>query len=267
MTSDHMTQTEISPLAIVSPTARLGTGVRIDAFAVVEENVEIGDRVRIESHAHLRSGARISADCVVFTGASIGAVPQDLKFTGEETLACVGERTIIREYATIHRGTHATGRTVVGSDCLLMAYTHVAHDCVLGDNVILANGTQLGGHARVDDWAIIGGLVGVHQFERIGMHSMIGAGFKVSKDVPPFVTAGQWPLQFMGVNRIGLKRRGFADEDISDIVNAYRIIYTSGLNVGDALERLDREMGGSPFVRVIVDFIRGAHRGIIPGPR
>lgn len=262
-----MRQTVISALAVVAPDARIGEGVIIDPFAVIERNVELGDRVHVQSHAHVRSGARIAADCVLYTGASVGAAPQDLKFSGEETLAVVGPRTIVREYATVHRGTTATGMTTVGADCLLMAYTHVAHDCVVGDNVILANCAQLGGHAQVDDWAIIGGLVGVHQFNRIGKHAMIGAGFKVSKDVPPFVTAGQWPLQFMGVNRIGLKRRGFSDDEIGLLTEAYRILYFAGLNTTDALRRLVPLAAESQTVRDIVDFIGISKRGIIPGPR
>lgn len=267
MNNSYMRQTEVSSLAVVSPDARIGEGVIIDPFAVVEGNVEIGDRTHVQAHVHLRSGARIAEDCVIFTGASVGATPQDLKFSGEETLAIVGPRTVVREYVTVHRGTTATGRTTVGSDCLLMAYTHVAHDCVVGDNVILANGAQLGGHAHVDDWAIVGGLVGVHQFNRIGKHAMIGAGFKVSKDVPPFVTAGQWPLQFMGVNRIGLKRRGFSEDEIATLTEAYRILYSAGLNTSDALVQLTPVAAASQAVRDVVDFVRDSKRGIIPGPR
>jgi len=262
-----MTQKDISHLAVIAPGATLGDGVRVDPFAVIEDDVVLGDRVHVQSHAHVRSGARIGADCVLFTGASIGATPQDLKFSGEDTYAVVGERTVVREYATIHRGTDATGTTSVGSDCLLMAYTHVAHDCVIGNNVILANGVQLGGHVHVDDWAIIGGLVGVHQFEHIGMHAMIGAGFKVAKDVPPYVLAGQWPLQFMGVNRIGLKRRGFADEAIAEITEAYRVLYATGLNVSDALIRLEEIAAHAPEVAAITAFVRSSSRGIISGPR
>lgn len=262
-----MSQTEVSTLAVVARGARLGDGVVVDPFAVIEENVEVGSRTHVQSHAHVRSGARIAEDCILFTGASIGADPQDLKYAGEETYAFVGPRTIVREYATVHKGTSATGRTTVGSDCLLMAYTHIAHDCMIGDSVIIANGTQLGGHTSVDDWAIVGGLVGVHQFNRIGMHAMIGAGFKVSKDVPPFITAGQWPLQFMGVNRIGLKRRGFTDEQIHAIASAYRTLYASGLPITVALDRLESAAKTDQCVAEIVRFVRHSERGIIPGPR
>lgn len=259
-----MAQVEISPLACVHADVTLGEGVRIDPFVVIERDVVIGDRTHIQAQAHLRSGARIGEDCQIFTGASIGAIPQDLKFRGEDTTAVIGDRTIVREYATVHRGTLAHRQTLVGSDCLLMAYAHVAHDCIVGDHVILANGVQLGGHAEVGDWAIIGGLTGVHQFERIGKHAMVGAGFRVMKDVPPYAIAGNEPLGFSGINTIGLRRRGFSEEFISIIRHAYRLIYQSGLNIGDGLRAAEEHYSSVQEIIEILDFFRCSERGVIP---
>lgn len=259
-----MTDTLISPRADVDPGAIIGEGVRIGPFAVIEADVEIGDGVEIFPHAHISSGSRIGRDCRIFTGAAIGGVPQDLKFAGESTLAIIGERTTVREYVTIHRGTSVDGRTTVGSDCLLMAYCHVAHDCAIGDRVIMANAVQLGGHVRIDDWAIIGGLTGVHQFERIGRHAMVGAGFRVMKDVPPYALAGNQPLGFSGVNVIGLQRRGFSDETIEFIRQAYRIIYQSGLNMGEGVERVAMSFDGVAEIDEILEFFRTSERGVIP---
>lgn len=256
--------TLISPHSVVHPDAVIGADVRIDPFAVIEANVVVGSGTHVGAHAHLCSGARIGEQCAIFTGASIGAVPQDLKFSGEETEAIVGDRTVVREYVTIHRGTSATTKTIVGSDVLLMAYTHVAHDCRVGDHVILANGVQLGGHVEVGEWVIIGGLTGVHQFERIGRHAMVGAGFRVMKDVPPYALAGNEPLGFSGINALGLKRRGFTAEAIEQIRSLYRLIYRSGLNVADALERMRMEHPDDDVATEISDFITASKRGIIP---
>ena len=256
--------TEVSNLAVVNPGAKLGEGVKIDPFVVIEDDVVIGDSTHIKSHAHVYSGSRIGSECQIFSGASIGAVPQDLKFGGEPTEAIVGDRTVIREYATINRGTLATGRTSVGNDCLLMAYTHIAHDCLVKDHVILANGVQLGGHVEIDDWAIIGGLTGVHQFEKIGKHAMVGAGFRVMKDVPPYALAGNEPLGFSGVNVIGLKRRGFSSEIIEKIRDAYRIIYQAGMNIGDGVRAVDELFAGDLEIEEITSFIRKSERGVIP---
>jgi UDP-N-acetylglucosamine acyltransferase len=254
----------VHQLAVLHENAVLGSNVEVGPFAVIEDDVVLGDNVTIQAHAHIRSGARIGNDCNIFTGASIGAVPQDLKFSGEPSTAVIGARTVVREYATIHRGTEETGTTEVGEDCLLMAYTHVAHDCRVGDHVILANGVQLGGHVQIDDWAIIGGLTGVHQFERIGKHAMVGAGFRVMKDVPPFALAGNEPLGFSGVNVIGLERRGFTKDTIDRIRQAYRTIYRSGLNVSDGVAAVEDLAVDSAEIREIVDFIRSSDRGVIP---
>ncbi len=262
-----MISSGVSPQAVVDPGAALGVDVSVGPFAVIESGVTIGDRSVIEPHAHIRTGTTIGAECQVFTGAALGAVPQDLKFGGEPTVVVVGDRTVIREYVTIHRGTAATGRTSVGSDCLLMAYVHVAHDCVVGDHVILANATQLGGHVSVDDWAILGGLTGVHQFQRIGKHAMIGAGARVIKDVPPYTLAGNEPLGFSGVNAVGLRRRGFNQGQIDAIREAYRMIYHSGMNIGDGTRAVSELYEDDPEVEEIIRFIRESQRGVIPVSR
>lgn len=258
-----ITTQQISPLAVVHEGAVLGENVRVDPFVVIEDDVVIGDGSHVQPHAHIRSGARIGRDCKIFTGAAIGGEPQDLKFGGEPTNVFIGDRTVIREYATIHRGTSATNKTIVGSDCLLMAYTHIAHDCVIGSHVILANSVQLGGHVHIDDWAIVGGLTGVHQFERIGKHAMVGAGFRVMKDVPPYALAGNEPLGYSGVNVIGLRRRGFSPEMIERIRDAYRIIYQAGMNIGDGVRAVDELFAGDPEVEEITTFIRKSERGVI----
>jgi UDP-N-acetylglucosamine acyltransferase len=260
----EMTETVISPLASVHPDAVIGEGVRIDPFAVIEEDVVIGNGVHIQPHVHLAPGARIGNECQLFTGAAIGAVPQDLKFGGEATIAVIGDRTVVREYVTVHRGTMAHRETIVGSDCLLMAYRHVAHDCIVGDHVILANAVQLGGHVHIEAWAIIGGLTGVHQFERVGKHAMVGAGFRVMKDVPPFALAGNHPLGFSGINAIGLRRRGFSEESLTVIGDVYRLIYQSGYNISDGVAEAEAQYGELPDARDIIDFIRASKRGIIP---
>lgn len=263
----EMTEKALSPLASVHPDAVIGEGVRIDPFAVIEENVVIGHGTHVGPHVHLSSGARIGSEVKLFTGAAVGAVPQDLKFGGEETTAEIGDRTVVREYVTVHRGTTARRRTLVGSDCLLMAYCHVAHDCIVGDHVILANSVQLGGHVEVQDWAIIGGLTGVHQFERVGKHAMVGAGFRVMKDVPPFALAGGQPLSFNGINSIGLRRRGFDDETVRLIDDVYRLIYQSGYNIGDGVAKVEELFGDREVAREILEFVRASRRGVIPAVR
>jgi UDP-N-acetylglucosamine acyltransferase len=262
-----MVETVISPLASVHPGAVIGEGVRIDPFAVIEDNVVIGNGVHIQSHVHLSPGARIGNDCQLFTGAAIGAVPQDLKFGGEETIAVIGDRSVIREYVTVHRGTTARRQTLVGADCLIMAYCHVAHDCIVGDHVILANSVQLGGHVEIDDWAIIGGLTGIHQFERVGKHAMVGAGFRVMKDVPPFARAGNEPLGFSGINSVGLRRRGFSETALGVIRDVYRLIYQSGMNIGDGAQKAGELYGDVPEAREIIEFVASSKRGIIPFSR
>lgn len=254
----------IDPRAAVSPKAVLGTNVRIGPFAVVEDDVVIGDGSWIGPTAVISSGTRIGKDCKIYNGASVGGPPQDLKFKGEPTMLEIGDRTVVREFATLNRATADSGVTRVGADCLLMAYTHVAHDCQLGNHVILANCAALGGHVVMGDWAIIGGLTPVHQFVHIGEHTMIGGGFRVPKDVPPFILAGDEPLGFERLNLLGLRRRGFSDKVIGLLDTAYRILYKSNLNVSQAVQRIRSEVELVPEVERILAFIGSSKRGIIP---
>lgn len=236
---------KISPLAYVSPKAQLGKNVTIDAFAYIDDNVILGD------------------NCHVFPSAVIGAVPQDLKFKGEETWTIIGDNCVLREFVTVHRGTASKGKTVIGNNNLIMAYCHVAHDCVLHNNIIMSNATQLAGEVEIDDFAIIGGGSLVHQFTHIGAHVMMQGGSKVGKDVPPYIIAGREPLSFFGINSVGLNRRGFTTEQIHTIQEVYRILYNSGLNTTQALERIETEIPQSNERDVILHFVRNAARGII----
>lgn len=260
----HVNTTE-SALNWVHPSARIGKDVRIDPFAVIHENVEIGDGSWIGSNVSIFPGARIGKNVQVYPGAVISAVPQDLKFAGEETFTFIGDNTIIREFVTINRGTAAEGKTVVGSDNLLMAYVHVAHDCIVGSHCILANGVTLAGHVTVHDHAIIGGLSAVHQFVRIGSHVMISGGSLVRKDVPPFVKAAHDPLSYVGINSVGLRRRGFSNDAISAIQDIYRILFVRGVNTSNAVESILKEVAATPERDLIVDFIRSSTRGLMRG--
>jgi UDP-N-acetylglucosamine acyltransferase len=259
----------IDPRAAVSPKARLGTNVSIGPFAVVEEGAEVGDGTTIAANALIGRGARIGKECRIHHGAIVGHAPQDLKYAGEPTICEVGDRTTVREYATLHRGTGEAGRTQIGSDCFLMGYAHIAHDCIIGDHVIMANAAMLAGHCEVQDWVIIGGVTPVHQFVRIGRHAMIGGGLRVPKDVPPYVLAGSAPLAFEGLNAIGLRRRGFTPQAIEALDKAYTLIYRAKLNVSQALAaiRADAGLMAVEEVRCVVDFVAGSKRGIIAAPR
>lgn len=210
-------------------------------------------------------GARIGRNCTIFPGAVIGAIPQDLKFRGEDTLAIIGDNTTIRECVTVNRGTAARGRTTVGNNCLIMAYSHVAHDCAVGDNVIISNATQLAGEVVVDNFAVIGGGTLVHQFCHIGPHVMIQGGALVNKDIPPYVKAAREPISYAGINSIGLRRRNFSNDTIRDIQEIYRYLYLSGLNVSDAIERIEAELPATKERDEIILFVRNAKRGIIRG--
>lgn len=253
------------PLAYIHPSAKIHPSVVIDPFVTIEENVEIGEGTRIGSNVTIMAGARIGKHCTIFPGAVISAVPQDLKFQGEETLAIIGDNTTIRECVTINRGTAAKSRTVVGSNCLIMAYCHVAHDCVVGDNVIMSNATQLAGEVVVDNYAVIGGGTLVHQFCHIGPHVMVQGGALVNKDIPPFVKAAREPIAYAGVNSIGLRRREFSSETIREIQEIYRYLYLSGLNNSDAVERIEAELPATKERDEIIQFVRNAKRGIIKG--
>jgi UDP-N-acetylglucosamine acyltransferase len=253
------------PLAYVHPQAKVAKNTVIEPFVNIEKNVEIGEGTWIGSNVTIMEGARIGKNCKIFPGAVISAVPQDLKFDGEETLVRIGDNTVIREFVTINRGTKANNETVVGNNCLLMAYVHVAHDCIVGNNVILANAATLAGHITIDDYAIIGGLSAIHQFVNIGAHVMISGGSLVRKDVPPFTKAAREPLSYVGINSIGLRRRGFTPEKISEIQDIYRLIYLKGNNVTQALEFIEANLPATSERDEIISFISRSTRGIMKG--
>jgi len=253
------------PLAYVHPDAKIAESVIIEPFATINDDVVIGEGTTIGSSATIMPGVRIGKNCHIFPGAVIGAVPQDLKFRGEYSTVEIGDNTTIREFVTINRGTAAKGKTVVGSNCLLMAYVHVAHDCIVGNNVILVNNTQLAGEVIVDDYAILGGMVAVHQFVRVGSHVMLSGGSLVRKDVPPFIKAGREPLSYVGINSIGLRRRNFSNEKIREVQEIYRYIYQKGLNISQAVEIIEAEMPASPERDEVLLFIKDSKRGIIRG--
>lgn len=253
------------PLAYIHPSAKIHHSVVIDPFVTIEGNVEIGEGTHICNNVTIMDGARIGKNCLIFPGAVISGIPQDLKFRGEETLAIIGDNTVIRECATVNRGTASKGKTIVGSNCLIMAYCHVAHDCVVGDNVIMSNATQLAGEVIVDNYAVIGGGTLVHQFCHIGPHVMIQGGALVNKDIPPYVKAAREPIAYAGVNSIGLRRRGYSNEQICDIQEIYRYLYLSGLNNSDAVERIEAELPATKERDEIILFVRNSKRGIIRG--
>ncbi len=253
----------IHPTAIISPNAVLGENITIYAYTIINDNVEIGNDCTIGPHAVLYDGARIGNRVKIRQGASIAHVPQDLSFQNEESLFIIDDDTTIHEFVTCHRGTKATGFSRVGKNCLLMAYTHVAHDCVIGNNCILANGVQLGGHVHIEDYAIIGGMTPVHQFCKVGKHSMTGGGFKIAQDLPPFILAAHHPLKFCGLNLVGLRRRGFSAKDIEVLKKAYNYIYSNSLNVSQAVKKVESELGDNEFVRQVLEFIKDSKRGLV----
>lgn len=255
----------IHSTAIISENAQIGNNVEIGPYSIVEDDVIIADDCKIGGHVTLAEGTRLDKNVKIFSYASLGTVPQDLKFGGEKTTLEIGENTVIREFATLNRGTNYHKRTVIGKDCLLMAYTHVAHDCIVGNNVILVNCANLGGHVEVDDWVIISGLTPVHQFVKIGKHSMISGGRRVVKDVPPYVIANNEPLAYEGINKVGLRRRGFLNDDINGISDAYRLIYRSGMNRTQALKALEEkfEENRAYYLEEIIDFLKASSRGMI----
>ncbi len=253
------------PLAYVHPQARIAKNVVIEPFVNIEKNVEIDEGTWIGSNVTIMEGARIGKNCRVFPGAVIAAIPQDLKFGGEDTLVKIGNNVTIREFVTINRGTKASMETVIGDNCLLMAYVHIAHDCILGNNVILVNNASLAGHIVIGDWAIIGGLSGVHQFVHIGAHAFIAGGGMARKDVPPYCKAGREPLAFAGVNSIGLRRRGFSNERINAIQDIYRIIFLRGRNISQSVKYIEANIPSTPDRDEILFFIAKSQRGIMKG--
>ncbi|MDD3806435.1 MAG: acyl-ACP--UDP-N-acetylglucosamine O-acyltransferase [Candidatus Marinimicrobia bacterium] len=255
--------TFIHKLAVVSPKAELGKDVYIGPYSVVNEDVIIGDGTHIAEHAIIRPGARIGTNCKIFSGAIISEISQDLKYKGEKTETFIGDRTIVREYATIHKGTAHRMKTVVGSDCLLMAYVHIAHDCIIGNNCIISNATQLAGHVRVEDKVTIGGMTGIHQFVQIGTHAFVGGYLRVGKDIPPYILAAGVPARFAGINHRGLERAGFSSDVIKTLKEFYHIIYRSEYNVSDALKYIENNVELIPETKHAIEFIKSSQRGLI----
>ena len=253
------------PLSSVHPGAKIDKSVVIEPFVTIENNVIIGRGTWVASNVTIMEGARIGENCRIFPGSVISAIPQDLKFNGEDSVVEIGNNTTIRECATINRGTSVTGKTIIGENCLIMAYSHVAHDCLIGNNCVIANSVALAGHVTIGDYAILGGNAAVHQFVAIGKHSMISGGSLVRKDIPPYVKAAREPLSFIGINSIGLRRRGFTEEKITEIQNIYRILFQKNNNNSQAVIKIEAELESSPERDEITSFIRNSGRGIMKG--
>lgn len=260
-----MTNNSAHSNAYIHPNAKIGENTVVSPFAYIDDDVQVGDNCWIAPHAVLMPGARIGNNCRIFTGAVIASIPQDLKFQGEYSTAEIGDNTTVREYATINRGTKHRKKTVIGKNVLVMSYAHIAHDCIIHDNAIIVNSVQIAGHVEVGEHAIISGMSAVHQFVKIGAHSMITGGSLVRKDVPPFVLAGKEPLCYQGVNLIGLKRRSFSREQISNISNMYKILYENGKNNTQAVEFIQEKFNNSTEKKMLVDFVSTSERGIIRG--
>ena len=253
---------KIHSTAIVDKTAELAAGVEVGPFSIIGEEVKIGDGCKIASHVLIADGTVLGKNCQIHHGAVLGTIPQDLKFKGEKTILRLGDNNVVREYATLNRGTEERGETTIGSGCLFMAYAHVAHDCVIENNVILANCVNFAGHVKVGEFAIIGGLVPVHQFVHVGEHAMIGGGYRVSQDVCPYSTVAGNPLKTMGLNLVGLKRRGFSAEAIRILKQAYKLLFFSNLNTSQALQAIESKVEATPEVLRLIDFVRKSERGI-----
>lgn len=252
-------------LSYVHPAAEVADNVSIDPFVTIDKDVKIGEGTVIESNAVILRGTRIGKNCKIHSGAVVGGIPQDLKFKGEKSFVEIGDNTTVRECATVNRGTAARGTTTIGKNCLVMAYVHVAHDCIIGDNVILVNSTQIAGEVKIDDWAIIGGASVVHQFCHIGKHTMLSGMSGVGKDIPPYIKVGRMPPTYAGVNSIGLRRRGFSNEKINEIQQIYRYFFQKGMNTTQAAELIERELPPSPERDEILLFVRNSQRGLIKG--
>jgi UDP-N-acetylglucosamine acyltransferase len=255
------------PLAYVHPSAKIANTVVIEPFTTIHKNVVIGEGTWIGSNVTIMEGARIGKNCRIFPGAVISAIPQDLKFEGEDSTVQIGDNVIIREFVTINRGTKALGKTIVGDNSLLMATAHLAHDVVLGKNCIVVNGVLLAGHVELGDWAIVGGLSAVQQFSKIGTHAFVGGGSLVRKDVPPYVKAAKEPISYAGINSIGLRRRGYSRDQINDIQNIYRILFQKNYNVSQALEIIETEFEATQERDEIITFVRSSQSGIMKGFR
>lgn len=255
----------IHQLSAVDPRAKIGKNITIDPFSTISSDVEIGDGTWVGSNVTIMDGARIGKNCKIFPGTVISAIPQDLKFEGEDSLVIIGDNTTIRECVTINRGTKALGYTKVGNNCLIMATAHIAHDCVIGDHVIIVNGCGVAGHVEIGDYAIIGGLSAIHQFSRIGKHVMVSGGSLIRKDIPPYIKVAREPMTYAGINSVGLRRRGMSNEKIIEIQNIYRVIFQMKMNVSQALAYAEKELASTPERDEILLFIQNSQRGIIKG--
>lgn len=254
-------------LRVIHPKAKIGQNVTIEPFVTIGANVEIGDNSWIGANATIMEGVKIGKDCKIFPGAVVGAIPQDLKFDGEYSTIEIGDNVTIREYCTLNRGTKASDKTIIEDDCLLMAYVHVAHDCVLRKGAILANNVNLAGHIEIGRYSTLGGLTAVHQFVKIGDYSMLGGGALVRKDVPPYIKAAREPLAYAGVNAIGLRRKGFSNEQIHHIQDVYRFLFVKGYNTSQAVKKIKKNVPKSTERKNILNFIQNSERGIIRGFR
>jgi len=259
------TGTRVHPTAIVDSTAELGVGVEVGPWSIVGPGVTLGDGTVLGSGVLVERNTVVGEECRLHRGAVLGTDPQDLKYGGEETWLHVGDRTVIREYATLNRGTSASGRTSVGDDCLLMAYTHVAHDCEVGNRVILSNAVNMAGHVVIQDWVIVGGVTAIHQFVKVGTHAFVGGASRISQDVPPYCRVAGNPARLYGLNSVGLERRGIPAEARGRLKHVYRLLFQSGLNVSQGMARAEAEVEPTPEVSGFLDFIRTSSRGITIG--
>ena len=255
----------IHQLSAVDPRAKIGKNVTIDPFSTISSDVEIGDGTWVGSNVTIMDGARIGKNCKIFPGTVISAIPQDLKFEGEDSLVIIGDNTTMRDCVTIYRGTKSLGYTKVGNNCLIMATAHIAHDCIIGDYVIIVNGCGVAGHVEIGDYAIIGGLSAIHQFSRIGKHVMVSGGSLIRKDIPPYIKVAREPMTYAGINSVGLRRRGMSNEKIIEIQNIYRVIFQMKMNVSQALAYAEKELASTPERDEILLFIQNSQRGIIKG--
>tara|TARA_Y100000996_G_scaffold415346_1_gene409515 strand:- start:2803 stop:3564 length:762 start_codon:yes stop_codon:yes gene_type:complete len=249
--------------SIISPKSNIDTSVEIGPFCIIEDNVSIDKNCKIHSHVIIKSGTSIGQDCEIFSGAVLGEIPQDLKYNGEKTKLKIGNNNIIREYVTIHKATADRKITEIGNNCMLMAYSHIAHDSIIKNNVILSNGVQVGGHVDIDDFVIVGGATPIHQFCKLGKFSFIGGGYRVVQDVPPYIKAMGEPLKYFGVNSIGLSRNQFSSDQISLIKKAYKILYRSKYNISQAVNILNNDYSDNEQINEIINFIDNSNRGII----
>ena len=250
-------------MSVISKKAKIGSNVSIGSYCIIEDNVVIGNNTKIDSHTIIKKYTEIGKNCNIFSHCVIGEIPQDKKYNGEKSKLIIGDNNTIREFCTLNRGTKESGFTKIGNNCLFMAYVHVAHDCNLKNDIILANGVQLGGHVTIDNYSIIGGMTPVHQFCKIGMHSFVGGGLRVVQDIPPYIIANGEPLKFSGINILGLRRRKFSNDERDNIKKAYRLIYNSNYNISQAVEKIKNTFNMNDSIQDILDFINSSTRGLI----